>query len=36
VALPDADVDRYLKLLDPVLPGAWVYLTGSAALGAHR
>jgi hypothetical protein len=32
VVFPGTDVDRYLRLLDPVLPGAWVYLTGSAAL----
>lgn len=36
MAVPGLDVDRYLKPLDAVLPGAWVYLTGSAALGDWR
>lgn len=29
-------LDEYLALLDTVLPGAWVYLTGSAVLGDWR
>jgi hypothetical protein len=29
-------LDEYLARLDAVLPGAWVYLTGSAALGDWR
>jgi hypothetical protein len=35
---PDAQsaLDEYISLLDAVLPGAWVYLTGSAALDDWR